>query len=243
MGLNGTTRPERADRPTGEKLSKSDCVSNGILENISSGAWPSGSKLPGENELAEIFGVSRISVRKALSQLVGKGILTTVHGGGTYVNEELPGDYLSNALQMVVMDSVDYQEIQEFRLILEPAIAYQTALNITPALLEALHACIQRQENAEKNDDMEAFLKEDLQFHNLIASGLNNKLMGKVMDLLQDLLWLGMHQSGLLTGYQDGTWFHKEIYRCMEQHDAEAAKKIMWYHIRNNIWSSSEASV
>lgn len=238
--MNGATCPEKSTRSTGEKLSKSDCVSNGILENISSGVWPSGSKLPGENELAETFGVSRISVRKALSQLVGKGILTTVHGGGTYVNEELPGDYLSNALQMVVMDSVDYQEIQEFRLILEPAIAYQTALNISPDLLKELRACIQRQEDAEKNDNMEAFLKEDMLFHNLIASSISNKLMAKVMDLLQDLLWLGMHQSGLLTGYQDGTLFHKEIYRCMEQHDAEAAKNIMWYHIRNNIWSFSD---
>ena len=62
------------------KKTKSDYVCDGIMENISSGVWPVGSKLPCENELTEIFGVSRISVRKAISQLSGRGILSAVQG-------------------------------------------------------------------------------------------------------------------------------------------------------------------
>lgn len=217
------------------KKTKSDYVCDGIMENISSGVWPVGSKLPCENELTEIFGVSRISVRKAISQLSGRGILSAVQGGGTYVNEVLPGDYLSNALQMIVMDSVDYQEIQEFRLLLEPEIAFYAATKITASQLEEIHACIERQETAEQNHDLDAYLKEDMRFHNLIASGMHNGLTVKVLDLLQDLLWLGMHQSGKLTGFKDGIRFHKEICNCLEQRDAQAAKNTMWYHIHNNI--------
>ena len=74
-----------------------------------------------------------------------------------------------------------------------------------------------------------------MRFHNLIASGMHNGLTVKVLDLLQDLLWLGMHQSGKLTGFKDGIRFHKEICNCLEQRDAQAAKNTMWYHIHNNI--------
>ncbi|GGS55620.1 MULTISPECIES: GntR family transcriptional regulator [Actinokineospora] len=44
-----------------------------------------GGPLPGERALAEGFGVSRTTVRKALTELMAEGRLTRVHGSGTYV--------------------------------------------------------------------------------------------------------------------------------------------------------------
>src|SRR3990172_982513 len=62
----------------------------GVIErNISEGEFPQGSKLPNEPELARLFGVSRVTVRHALSILHAKGLLLRQQGRGTFVSESL----------------------------------------------------------------------------------------------------------------------------------------------------------
>lgn len=61
-------------------------VRSAIREKIDSGAWPVGYKLPREMELCEIFRVGRGTVRRALSALVGEGLLHRVKGTGTFVS-------------------------------------------------------------------------------------------------------------------------------------------------------------
>jgi GntR family transcriptional regulator, N-acetylglucosamine utilization regulator len=56
-----------------------------LVERIASGVWPPESRLPSERELCELFGISRITVRQALDQLVAEGRLVRSHGRGTFV--------------------------------------------------------------------------------------------------------------------------------------------------------------
>ena len=49
--------------------------------------------LPPERELAELFGVSRITVRKAIRELVGEGVLDTQHGSGTFVRAKVEKNF------------------------------------------------------------------------------------------------------------------------------------------------------
>lgn len=55
---------------------------------ILSGDYPPGSKIPTENELCSIYGVSRVTIRKALGLLTQKGMLTSIPSKGTFVTEE-----------------------------------------------------------------------------------------------------------------------------------------------------------
>jgi len=50
-------------------------VANQILELIDSGVFPPGSRLPGERDLAQKFGVSRVSIREAGIALQAQGRL------------------------------------------------------------------------------------------------------------------------------------------------------------------------
>lgn len=54
---------------------------------IESGEWHAGQKIPSENELNRIYGISRMTVRSVLSKLVDEGLLFRVHGKGTFVVE------------------------------------------------------------------------------------------------------------------------------------------------------------
>ncbi len=60
-------------------------IINWMTTQIVTGHWPPETKLPGEPDLAAELGVSRGSLRKAIGNLVSKGMLDQVHGKGTYV--------------------------------------------------------------------------------------------------------------------------------------------------------------
>jgi len=56
-----------------------------IVQKIENGEYPFGHRLPGERQLAEIYNVSRITIRQAISELVTEGFLIRQHGKGTFV--------------------------------------------------------------------------------------------------------------------------------------------------------------
>ena len=58
-----------------------------ILENIRSGAWLPGARVPSENELVEHFRISRMTANRALRDLATDGYLARVPGVGTFVKE------------------------------------------------------------------------------------------------------------------------------------------------------------
>lgn len=58
---------------------------NEIKENIESGKYKRGTQIPSEDKLREMYGISRITVRKALEQLTEEEILIKKHGKGTFV--------------------------------------------------------------------------------------------------------------------------------------------------------------
>lgn len=57
-----------------------------MLEQIASGQWPEHYKLKAEVELASELSVNRGTVRKAIAQLINEGVLTSIHGRGTFVS-------------------------------------------------------------------------------------------------------------------------------------------------------------
>ena len=62
-------------------------VKDHILENIRSGAWEPGRRVPSENELVERFQISRMTANRALRELTAEGFLARVPGVGTFVRE------------------------------------------------------------------------------------------------------------------------------------------------------------
>ncbi len=58
-----------------------------LFKKISSRKWLPGAKIPSEKALCEMYGVSRITVRKALDMLVSSGHLVRRQGKGTFVTD------------------------------------------------------------------------------------------------------------------------------------------------------------
>lgn len=75
--------PDRANPPV--SVSKTDQLVGALREKIANGAYPQGTTLPSERSLTEEFGVSRVTVRKALERLTDAGLVARSPGKGTYV--------------------------------------------------------------------------------------------------------------------------------------------------------------
>ncbi len=60
-------------------------VTDQLRDEIRSGKWPVGSRIPTEPELSELTGTGRNTVREAVQALVHTGLLERRQGSGTYV--------------------------------------------------------------------------------------------------------------------------------------------------------------
>lgn len=85
-GLDPTTASGVGERAGGETRSRnlSARVTDDLRQRLVAGEWPAGTRLPGEHQLAEGYGVSRATVRTALRALESQGLTYTRHGSGTF---------------------------------------------------------------------------------------------------------------------------------------------------------------
>lgn len=80
-------RSGRIDHDAPETLWRQ--VANDLRADIESGELPAGSRLPSGPELAQIYGVARVTAIKAVTFLRDDGMLTVVNGRGTFVRRTL----------------------------------------------------------------------------------------------------------------------------------------------------------
>ncbi|MDU5109172.1 MAG: GntR family transcriptional regulator [Clostridium sp.] len=63
-------------------------LKNDLITKISEGIWKPGECIASERELCEVYGVSRMTIRQAIGELVQEGILLRIKGKGTFVCEQ-----------------------------------------------------------------------------------------------------------------------------------------------------------
>jgi GntR family histidine utilization transcriptional repressor len=61
-----------------------------VTDRVADGTWKVGDKLPSEHELAATLGTSRLTVHRAFRELTAAGVLTRLHGVGTFVAPAKP---------------------------------------------------------------------------------------------------------------------------------------------------------
>lgn len=85
------SKPTRAHPPlpdTPASLPAYQRVKNHVLAQIRGGSWPPGQAIPTEEALARTFGVSRMTVNRAMRELSAEGLVERVQGSGTFVSEQ-----------------------------------------------------------------------------------------------------------------------------------------------------------
>jgi GntR family transcriptional repressor for pyruvate dehydrogenase complex len=191
-----------------------------------------GDKLPSERELAETLGVSRSSIRDAIRSLELMGMVEPRQGAGTIVRE-ISSESLANPLANVLKRKEELvSELLDFRKMLEPPLAARAAARISADEISEMEEILQRQQ--EKQNQGEAAVSEDAEFHYSIALASGNSVVLKVLDILMDLLRGTRERSLQVEGRpQRSLAGHRRILAALKRHDAEAAKAAMRRHIED----------
>ena len=153
-----------------------------IIAAIKRGDYPVGSKLPSENELAEKMGVSRPTIREALSALTAVGLIESKPGSGNYVRN--PSDALEQELFLLIEDEASCLEIMEARELLEPPLAALAARKRTPAHVEKLRSIHAELKELAKTNDFDSYFSKDKEFHLALVEASGNTLLAAVLTPL-----------------------------------------------------------
>jgi GntR family histidine utilization transcriptional repressor len=73
-----------------QKLPQFALIKQFLEQQIKSGQWPPGTRIPTEQSLTDTFSVSRMTARRAVKELADVGLLTRTPGKGTYVSSQEP---------------------------------------------------------------------------------------------------------------------------------------------------------
>jgi GntR family transcriptional regulator, transcriptional repressor for pyruvate dehydrogenase complex len=173
----------------------SDTIYGQLLDEIMSGRFSAGERLPTENQLAQRFSVSRPVVREALQRLQTDGIVISRQGSGTYVQRspsqriaELTGG--KEGLHEVL-------QVMELRMALEELAAKLAARNRTEEQVAEIERAWQALGDAFGHGP--AAKEADYKFHRAIAIASGNALLVEALDQLSEHIKTGMNVTLSLT--------------------------------------------
>ena len=200
-----------------------------IIAMIVSGTFSVGQRLPPERALCEQFDVSRGTLRKALSQLAGLGVVDIRPGSGVYVcgvaPADLPGTYLPPDFEHVKLD-----DIIEARKAIETAAVESACRRITAKQLKGLGAMVERM--ARSLDNLSEFLECDLAFHQGIVRAGGNAVLAAAFEAIYDY-----HRfSSIYTSQDEGEEaaaleHHRRLLDALARRDQRAGRKILTEHL------------
>lgn len=207
-----------------------------IIDRIKSGALKPGDKLPNEKEMAEQYGVSRISLREALRSLAAKGLVVTRHGEGTCINTYDPNAVAATIYEYSLLDNTPLIEMVELRKIMESEAARLACANATEADIakikfykEAREKYYNSMTSPKKTDRKYEY---DRNFHMAIAEATHNSMFVNFITTIRRTLDIHQRETTVNTdNIRDTTYFHNEIVKAIESRDGERAAEMMTKHI------------
>lgn len=209
-------------------------IAEQIRSSILAGEFTPGEKLPPERELAEMFGVSRPSVREALNILTSSGMVMSYQGGGTVVKslvEISAGNPLSDLIKGEQARALDVIEVRKC---MEGWTSYYAAQRALPDDLRKLEQIVVEMER--NLEGMKPSQDLDANFHIIIAQATHN------------VVWLHLMQSifDAMKEFQRGVWrvvyqteddhrmlfeHHRAVFEAIRDRDAERARDTMLAHL------------
>lgn len=197
---------------------------------IRDGVLRPGDKLPPERELADMFQVSRGSLRDAIRALELTGLVEPRQGERTVVRAPSTDSLINPLAAMLLLERELAGELLEFRGMIEPTLARRAANYASTEDINDLRDILSRQK--EKVDRGELAIEEDSEFHYAIARIAKNSVVLKVLDAFMDLLRESRKQSLQVQGrLQKSLAGHQQILQAIEEHDATTAGTAMRRHI------------
>ena len=209
-------------------------IAEQIRASILAGEFAPGDKLPPERELAEMFGVSRPSVREALNVLASSGLVMSYQGGGTVVMSLVESSSANPLSELIRVQQDRALDVIEVRKCMESWTAWYAAERALPDDIRRMEEIIagmkHNLEIKRPSEDLDANL------HIIIARATHNivwlHLMQSLFDAMkefQQTVWRAVY----LTHDDHRLLFdhHSTIVQAIKAKDPQTARDAMVHHL------------
>ena len=216
------------------RISVGDEVLKQLKKMLSEGVLAPGDKLPSENALAEMLGVSRITVRQALQKLNAMGLVETRVGEGTFVCSPNIGESMRALIPTLYLEGPTARDVFDFRELIDVEAARCAARRATQEDIAALWKVIERTILYQDREDLTGFAELDTEFHCLVAKASGNPLILRTETILRDIIQQTMDAIIDRMGTQYAIRYHQAIVEAIEERNEEKAALTMLEHLKNN---------
>lgn len=209
-----------------------------ISNDIRSGKYSPGEKLPTEKEFITKFNVSRSVVREAIASLKSDGLLQSRQGIGVFVIDPLP----SEPFKISSTDIKDLENIslmQELRKAVEIESAGLAAERRSAQQMKKINSAYKKLEKAYSENESDIGL-EDFDFHLSIAEATGNKYFSNFLIYLRNQITLGLSikykgaRRFSNNAYRsDSLREHQALLEAINEKDSTRARELMRAHLSN----------
>ncbi|MEA4816133.1 MAG: FadR/GntR family transcriptional regulator [Lachnospiraceae bacterium] len=188
-----------------------------------------GDKLPNENELSAMLGISRTTLREAIKLLVARNVLEIQRGKGTYVANIKNSDD-DAALDPLFKSKMRIKDLFEVRLMIEPSAARLAAIRGTDREIKRIldaGAAVEEKIFSGKNR-----VYEEQNFHNSIILATGNEFMNMFMPIVIKGVQVGVNEYLSNEEVTKSTLEeHRNIMFFIKERNSDGAEAAMEMHI------------
>lgn len=210
------------DGPLGV-VSLEDQVLARLRRSILAGALPVGARMT-IREISDQYGVSRTPVRTAIKQLQSEGLVAVT-----------PRSHI----EVTGLSREDLTQVNAIRSVLE-GLAVQLSTNHSSqvessersAWLARVHQSLERLEEADGRDDLDAFVVHHNDFHLLLDSGNGNaRLLKQILQIYDYIAYFRKVVFAMPQKREESMQQHREIFEFVKSGDAKRAEEATKIHI------------
>lgn len=222
-----------------QRIGKTDSLATNVAKQlesqITSGRIPVGEKLPTENTLCDLFGVSRTVIREAITQLKSLGLVETRRGVGTTVTRAISSEnvFAYNVDPTAIKDIL---HILEIRMSMESAACALAAERRSDEDLAKMEVHFQAFDDALARGELAR--KQDYDFHLAICQATQNPFFKQFYEQFnKNVIPRASLVSSNLDKVASSEYLsrirqeHKEILTYIRNQDAEGARFAMFQHL------------
>ncbi len=207
-------------------------VANRLIKYILQEKLPTGTRLPSERSLSELFGVSRVVIRESMRVLAGYGLIVVEPGKGTFMSDGISSSLLKLLDLHCRIEDLDSDKLWEVRSPLEIVVARLAALRADPQEIEILESCTNDMEKY--INDVELHRAANEKFHLTLASATKNELF---VFLLHPLVQLTKETRILMAkepmAAKAAVQSHRRLVEAIKQHNPDKAEQEMRLHMED----------
>jgi DNA-binding FadR family transcriptional regulator len=204
-----------------------DRAAEALLTRIRAGEWTLGARLPGETTLASQLKVGRSTVREAIRQLAGRGVLESRQGSGVFVTAlDVAEDWDA------VLRRAGIVAVLEARIAIEAEAAACAAERRTPDGMRDIRRALADREGQEAGS--EAWVDADMRFHRAVVAAAANPVLLEIFDSFVPRVrraMLEMLRMGRGLSDESDHDSHAGLVEAIAAGDAVAARRLSRAHL------------